>query len=166
MADMMIGEIRLMSFPKAPYGWLLCDGAQYTTSQYPDLFNRIGYTYGGSGVNFAVPDMRSRIPFHDGSGYALGQPGGTETVTLTANNLPSHNHAFVALANLAVTDTPHSQQTLLGNPPSDADWLMPGVGTPAIMSPDAVSQSGGGSPHDNCMPTLPVNFCIAYTGSQ
>src|ERR1700761_2470674 len=112
MADMMIGEIRMMGFPKAPVGWLICDGSQYATSDYPDLFNRIGYTYGGSGANFMVPDMRSRIPIHDShlGDHPLGQPGGTETVPLVADNLPPHNHIFYGVASLATFNAPQSQQ--------------------------------------------------------
>src|SRR5438067_596375 len=99
MSDPYIGEIRMFGGNFAPVGWLLCQGQILPISQYDVLFNLIGTTYGGDGQNtFALPNLASRMPVHQGSGYVLGQMAGVETVTLTRNQLPVHTHQPVAAA--------------------------------------------------------------------
>ena len=171
MAEMVIGEIRMMGFPRAPIGWLLCDGSSYPTASYGDLFGVIGYAYGGSGANFNVPDMGGRVPMHDGTGpgrsqRSIGQAGGSETVTLTADQLPAHNHSFSAVAGLADLNAPQLNQSILSNAQFDSIWMMPGKGTPEVMASQAIAMTGGNGPHDNTMPTQVINFCIAYAGDH
>ena len=93
MSTPYIGEIRIFAGNFAPVGWLLCQGQLLPISQYDVLFNLIGTTYGGDGQNtFALPNLASRIPYHQGSGYVLGQQGGAEDVTLTVSQIPQHSH--------------------------------------------------------------------------
>jgi microcystin-dependent protein len=145
----------------APVGWLLCQGQLLPISQYDVLFNLIGTTYGGDGQNtFAVPSLASRIPYHQGSGYALGQMGGVEEVTLTQQQTPAHTHT-------ANANTPNANQP----GPAGNVW---GAGTlsrytssqPAntTMNPAALSPAGGSQPHENMPPFLCLNFIIATEG--
>src|SRR6187399_3074015 len=99
MAEPFLGEIRLMSFGFAPKGWAFCNGQFLPINQNQALFSLLGTTYGGNGqTNFALPDLRGRIPVHSGQGpglsnSSLGETGGTEAVTLTVAQLPRHSHA-------------------------------------------------------------------------
>src|SRR4029077_7146235 len=93
MSSPFIGEIRMFGGNFAPVGWAFCDGSLIPISENDALFNLIGTTYGGDGQNtFALPDLRSRIPLHVGPGFALGQSGGVESVTLTTSQIPAHSH--------------------------------------------------------------------------
>src|SRR5205085_5882030 len=104
MSQPYIGEIRLFAGNFPPAGWMLCQGAILPISEYETLFNLIGTTYGGDGQStFALPDLQSRIPVHQGTGsagtpYTLAQTGGVEQVTLTTQQIPSHTHTFLASA--------------------------------------------------------------------
>src|SRR5438093_4597758 len=93
MSQPYYGEIRIFPGNFAPAGWAVCDGSLLSISDYDVLFNLIGTTYGGDGqTTFALPDLRSRAPVHQGSGFVIGQAGGVETVTLTVNQIPVHSH--------------------------------------------------------------------------
>src|SRR5437763_3990474 len=93
MSSPFIGEIRMFAGNFAPVGWAFCNGAILPIDQNDALFNLIGTTYGGDGqTTFALPDLQSRVPIHVGPGFALGQSGGVETVTLTTNQIPAHSH--------------------------------------------------------------------------
>ena len=97
MAQPYVGEIRMFAGNFAPAGWAFCDGRVLPISEFETLFNLIGTTYGGDGQEtFALPDMRGRVPVHQGSGFTLAQTGGVETVTLTTEQIPDHSHAFTA----------------------------------------------------------------------
>src|SRR4051812_17720286 len=97
MSDPYIGEIRMFGGTFAPVGWALCDGSLLSINQYDTLFNLIGTTYGGDGqMNFAVPDLRSRVPMHQGNRHMLGEIGGSEIVTLSVSELPAHTHVLLA----------------------------------------------------------------------
>lgn len=160
MSDPYIGEIRMFGGNFAPVGWLLCQGQLVSISDYDTLFNLIGTTYGGDGQStFALPNLQSRMPMHQGSGYQLGQVGGVESVTLNTNQLPVHTHAPVA--NTAATGpspngqfwasfirTMYSPQT----PPSDP------------LAGNALTPAGGNQPHDNMSPYLVINFIISLYG--
>src|SRR5579859_6106969 len=98
MSSPFIGEIRMFAGNFAPVGWAFCNGALMDIAQNDALFNLIGTTYGGDGqTTFALPDLQSRIPVHVGPGFALGQTGGVETVTLTTNQIPAHSHVPTCL---------------------------------------------------------------------
>src|SRR6516164_5841786 len=99
MSSPFVGEIRMFAGNFAPVGWAFCNGALAPISQYDTLFNLIGTTYGGDGVNtFALPNLQSRVPVHVGPGFALGQTGGAETVTLNTSQIPAHSHVPLALS--------------------------------------------------------------------
>jgi microcystin-dependent protein len=159
MSNPYIGEIRMFGGNFAPVGWLLCQGQILPISEYDVLFNLIGTTYGGDGQeNFALPNLQSRMPVHQGSGFVLGQVGGVESVTLTRNQLPVHTHAPVA--NTAAA----------GTSPSNQFWAayaktMYSTATPVTpMAGGALSYSGGSQPHENMSPYQVVNFIIATEG--
>src|SRR5690348_7041285 len=100
MGQPYIGMLLLVPYNFAPVGWAMCDGSLQAISSNDALFNLIGTTFGGDGQNtFALPDLRGRTPVHVGPGFVLGQSGGQETVTLTVNQLPAHNHLALASAN-------------------------------------------------------------------
>src|SRR3954468_3209547 len=97
MSNPYVGEIRMFGGNFAPAGWALCQGQLMSIAQNDVLFNLIGTTYGGDGqTTFALPDLRGRVPIHQGTGFVLGQTAGTPDVTLTVNQIPGHNHPPVA----------------------------------------------------------------------
>ncbi|GFN33781.1 phage tail protein [Paenibacillus xylaniclasticus] len=161
-----IGEIRMFAGNFAPSGWHICDGSILPISENEALFSLIGTTYGGDGqTTFALPDLRGRVPVGQGMNsatgttYTLGQKAGTETVTLTSNELPAHIHGVVASS--AVT-TSHPQGAVWGTGDT-VQYVAPSTsGAPMLAS--AVSVAGGGQPHDNMMPYLPIGYIIALEG--
>src|SRR5262250_139057 len=99
MSGPFVGEIRMFAGNFAPAGWSFCNGALLPIDQNPTLFQLIGTTYGGDGqTTFALPDLQSRVPVHVGPGFALGQSGGVESVTLTTSQIPAHSHPPRCLA--------------------------------------------------------------------
>ena len=170
MSTPYVGEIRLFPYNFAPNGWFDCDGRLLPISEYDVLYSLVGTVYGGDGVNtFALPDLRGRVPIHQGTGpgmgtYVLGQLAGTETVTLLPNELPAHSHAFYAADSAASSAAP-SGTLQLGSVSGDTLYTN---NTPGIASGDlaatAVGSAGGSQPHDNTMPTLTARFCIAWAG--
>ena len=161
MSTPYIGEIRMFAGNFAPVGWLLCQGQLLPISQYDVLFNLIGTTYGGDGQNtFALPNLASRIPYHQGSGYVLGQMGGAETVTLTTNQIPAHSHSLNADENSGTELSPANNVLAQTQNP-----LMYRSITPSLaMNGNSVTSDGGGQPHDNMVPFLTINFIIATEG--
>src|SRR4051812_23554742 len=106
MAQPYVGEIRMFAGNFAPAGWMFCEGQLLPISENETLFQLIGTTYGGDGeVTFALPDLRGRLNIHQGAGFILAETGGTETVTLTAQQIPVHTHAMLASSNTATTPT-------------------------------------------------------------
>src|SRR5438552_10310906 len=100
MGQPFVGEIRIFAGNFAPAGWMICDGQLLPISENDTLFNLIGTTYGGDGQEtFALPDLQGRFPLHQGQGpgisqnYIIGEEAGVETVTLTNQQIPAHNHA-------------------------------------------------------------------------
>lgn len=160
MAQPYVGEIRMFAGNFAPAGWMLCEGQLLPISENETLFNLIGTTYGGDGQNtFALPDLRGRIPVHQGNGMVLAEMGGVEEVTLTVNQIPAHTHPWLASGAAASAKTP------VGNLPAVAQGdLYTTDFTPANMSPQAVSFVGGSQPHTNMQPYLCINFIISLFG--
>lgn len=172
MSTPFIGEIRMFAFGSrgAPQGWQACDGSLLAIAEHDALFALIGTTYGGDGMaTFGVPDLRGRVPIHQGTGpglsnYVIGQRSGSETVTLLPTQMPAHSHTFVATTAAATTGTPGagvipgavSGQTMYATTTTGA--------TPFTASPQTMSLAGGSQSHENCMPTLTVQFCIALFG--
>lgn len=170
MTQPFVGEIRLFPYNFAPDGWFDCDGGIYAISQYETLFDLIGTTYGGDGVNtFAVPDLRGRVPIHQGAGpglstYVLGQMAGTETVTLVPNQIPAHSHTLYAVDAAGSSGTPDATLQL-GSVSGDVLYTNDIGGLANVdMAATAVGPAGGSQPHDNTMPTLTARFCIAWAG--
>ncbi|MES2987574.1 MAG: tail fiber protein [Pseudomonadota bacterium] len=171
MSQPYVGEIRLLPYGRgAPSGWLPCNGSLESISEYEVLFTLIGTTYGGDGqTTFQLPDMRGRIPIHQGTGaglspYSLGQVSGSEGVTLTVAQMGSHFHLATASLAPATSNTPTGNipaAGIIGEPFYDSQ---PSSGTTSNLAPNAVSMTGVGLPHDNMGPTLGLQYCIATVG--
>jgi microcystin-dependent protein len=171
--DNFLGEIRLFAGNFPPRGWAFCDGALMAIAQNDALFALLGTTYGGDGQStFALPDLRGRVPLHQGSlagnNYVIGQRAGVESVTLTPDQLPAHNHS--ASASTAPPPPTGSGINLTGPgayvpaaPAKPRFYAPAGSGTVA-MSPQAIQPAGGNQPHDNMAPFLAVSFIIALEG--
>ena len=161
MAQPYVGEIRMFAGNFAPAGWLFCEGQLLPISENETLFQLIGTTYGGDGEStFALPDLRGRIPIHQGSGFILAETGGAEEITLTVNQIPAHSHALLGAA------VNGSQVN-----PSNALLASSTVITPyavetanAAMAPTAIGPVGGSQPHTNFQPYLCVDFIISLFG--
>jgi microcystin-dependent protein len=174
MADPFVAEIRIFPFNFAPKGWAFCNGQILPLSQNTALFSLLGTTYGGDGKsNFALPNMQGNVPIHTGSNqpgpglsvYALGETGGSETVTLLQSEIPAHSHSFnVGTQDNADVQVP-SPSRILGKS-AGAFAYVPGSPAPPLtqMNPQMLSPSGGDQPHNNMQPYLTLNFCIALQG--
>jgi microcystin-dependent protein len=161
MANPYVGEIRMFAGNFAPVGWMFCDGQLLAIAENDTLFALIGTTYGGDGqTTFGLPDLRGRIPIHRGSSHVLAQAGGTETVTLTVQQMPAHTHALEGSSSPA---DPLSSPggSLLADAGANSIYG-PSVGT--AMSTQAVSTNGGNGPHDNMAPYQCVSFIISLFG--
>lgn len=165
MATPYVGEIRMMANNFPPAGWARCDGSLLSISENETLFQLIGTTYGGDGQNtFAVPDLRGRLPIHQGTGPGLttriiGQSFGTESVTLTTNQIPQHNHALLLSGTAANASSPASNT--IAN--ATANLYIRDV-TSDNMNANSLAMSGGNQPHENRMPSLAINFVISLFG--
>lgn len=169
MSEPYIGEIRLFGFNRIPSGWQACDGTLLAISQYDALYTLLGTTFGGDGQStFGVPDLRGRLPIHQGQGpglsnYVMGQMAGTENVTLTTAQMPQHTHSLMASTNVGAEMSPNGN--VIGST-ADQELYVPNT-SGQVSSPlngGALMPAGGGQPHENCMPTLVVNYCIATNG--
>jgi microcystin-dependent protein len=161
MAQPYVGEIRMFGGNFAPAGWLFCDGSLQSISENETLFQLIGTTYGGDGqTTFALPDLRSRVPIHQGSGFTLAQTGGAENVTLTVNQIPAHTHPMIASSNSGNTTSPTN--AILTN---DTQVTMYFSDPPTQnMNTAAIGAAGGNQPHTNIQPYLCVSFIISLYG--
>jgi microcystin-dependent protein len=165
MSQPYVGEIRLFAGNFAPNGWAFCDGQLLSIAENEVLFDLIGTTYGGDGVNtYALPDLRGRVPVHQGnsgqSNYVIGQNGGVENVTLAANQMPQHRHAMLASTSPAAAT--HGPSEVLG---SSATMHLYGSGTPNMaMDPNAITPVGGNQPHDNMPPFVALSFIVSLFG--
>lgn len=168
MADPFVAEVRIFPFNFPPKGWAFCDGQLLPLSQNTALFSLLGTTYGGDGKsNFALPNMQGNACMHPGQGpglslHDLGETGGSQTVTLLESEIPSHNHGMNA------QNAPTSQVA----DPTGATFARPASGnlfttnltSPVNMASNALAPAGGDQPHNNMMPYLTLNFCIALQG--
>lgn len=161
MAQPYVGEIRMFGGNFAPAGWMFCEGQTLDISENETLFQLIGTTYGGDGQStFSLPDLRGRIPVHQGNGFILAETGGAESVTLTVAQIPSHSHALTA------TSTPGTQSSPAGNRLAQSRNIAPYINEPpqGTFSATAVGPSGGTEPHSNMQPYLCVSFIISLFG--
>lgn len=159
MAEPFLSEIRLMSFVFAPKGWALCNGQVLPINQNQALFSLLGTTFGGDGrVNFALPDLRGRVPIHVGNGHTLGERGGESAHTLSIGEMPMHTHQLRGSASDAdvvlPTDNVVARSSQLYGPP---DQL-------TALHPSSTGTVGGSQPHLNMQPFLTLSFCIALQG--
>ena len=166
MANPFIGEIRMFGGNFAPAGWMFCDGRYLPISEYETLFNLIGTTYGGDGQQtFALPDLRGRLPMHQGQGpgtgpHTIGEKGGVENVTLLASQLPAHSHQLSASSTAALASAGPS-----GVLAASGTTQFYGSGQPsADMAAGAVTAQGGNQPHSNMAPFQTVSFIISLFG--
>lgn len=161
-----LGTIMLFGGNFAPRGWVFCNGQLLSIANDSALFALLGTTYGGDGqTTFAVPDLRSRVPIHQGQGpglsnYIMGQQAGTETVTLTSNQIPSHTHAVGVSSSDASTGTPSPSVTL----GVAAGEIYIADAADGAMNAQSIGLAGGSQPHDNLQPYLALNYVIATEG--
>jgi microcystin-dependent protein len=140
---------------------MFCEGQLLPISENETLFQLIGTTYGGDGQStFALPDLRGRIPLHQGNGFILGETGGAETITLTVPQIPAHSHPMLATTIVANDATP-AQNVLAQTGTFDGYQSSPPT---AAMAAQSISSVGGSQPHDNFQPYLCVNFIISLFG--
>src|SRR5215469_15416691 len=162
MSGPFVGEIRMFAGNFAPAGWAFCNGALVPIDQNPTLFQLIGTTYGGDGQNnFALPNLQSRVPVHVGPGFALGQSGGVETVTLTTSQIPAHSHVPQSNSTQSAAAGPGNNVWAIPNP---SVTMYSNVAPSLAMDPGAVGSAGGSQPHDNMIPFLVINFIISLFG--
>jgi microcystin-dependent protein len=161
MAQPYVGEVRIFAGNFAPAGWNFCDGSLLSISENETLFQLIGTTYGGDGQStFAVPDLRGRIPLHQGNGFSLAQSGGVEQVTLTTQQIPSHTHA------MAAAGVGGDQVSPAGNALANSFNVTPYINdvAGAAMANTAITPTGGSQPHDNFQPYICINYIISLFG--
>ena len=170
MADQFLAEIRIFPFNFAPTGWAFCNGQILPISQNTALFSLLGTTYGGNGQStFALPNMISSAPMQPGQGpglslHDLGEQAGEEFVTLLLSELPLHPHSLMCQSqDPADQPAPSPARTFAAS--QNATAYGPSNGSPIVqMAPEALGPAGGSLPHNNMMPFLTLNFCIALQG--
>lgn len=161
MAQPYVGEIRMFAGNFAPAGWMFCEGQLLPISENETLFQLIGTTYGGDGQStFALPDLRGRLPLHQGNGFVLAETGGAEEITLTVNQIPSHSHSFLAV------DQPGGQTSPAGTLPAQSFNVVPYINdvTSGSFNAAAIDAVGGSQPHTNFQPYLCIDFIISLFG--
>jgi microcystin-dependent protein len=174
MATPFMGEIKLISWNFAPQGWAFANGQFLPINQNQALFSLLGTMYGGNGqTTFALPDLRGRVPLHQGSGFTVGQAGGEYFHTVSMSEMPAHNHFLQADATTPATSN--------ANVPAAGNWIGQTIGVPSqgsnfpvqiystsnpnnTMAPQTVTNTGGSQPHDNRQPYLGTNMIIALQG--
>jgi microcystin-dependent protein len=168
MAAPFLGEIRNFGLNFAPRGWAFCQGQLLPISQNTALFSLIGTFYGGNGTtNFALPNLQGAIPVGMGQGaglsnYDIGETGGSSTVTLVAAQLPAHTHTLPASAAAGRITVPTASSVLGATGRGAADVYA--SSSNGDMAAASVGATGSGSPHNNMMPYLVTNYCIALQG--
>ena len=163
MAEPFLSEIRLMSFNVVPKGWALCNGQLLPINQNQALFSLLGTNYGGDGrVNFALPDLRGRVPAHPGSNFILGEKTGSEAVTLLEHHLPVHTHVGKVGDALANSSSPAT--AVVGRKGRLGHDVYGAPDNLTALNAVAGGAVGGSQAHTNMQPYLTLSFCIALTG--
>lgn len=161
MAQPYVGEIRMFAGNFAPAGWMFCEGQLLPISENETLFQLIGTTYGGDGQStFALPDLRGRIPSHQGNGFILSETGGAEEITLTTNQIPAHSHSMLASTGPGSLNSPEGNVT--GESAAVKIYFADDPTT--NMNALAISPVGGSQPHTNFQPYLCISFIISLFG--
>jgi microcystin-dependent protein len=177
MSNPFVAEIRIFPFNFAPVGWAMCNGQILPISQNTALFSLLGTTYGGDGKsNFALPNLQGSVPMSFGQGPGLslrdlGETGGETTVTLLQTELPSHAHTLEATTTTGTTTVSNNSQLALATAGGGkqgaanvANFYSGGSAKATMSTTQAISPTGGNQPHNNMMPYLGLNFCIALQG--
>ncbi len=165
--DAFVGEIRLFSWGFVPRGWLPCSGGLLAISSYPTLFSLLGVQYGGDGrTTFGLPNLNGRTIVGSGTGasgtpYANGQSDGVETVALSLDQMPAHNHSVFG-ADIAGSAATPAGNVFANTPDQNAYGTQPPL---LAQGPATVGSAGGGQPHANMQPSLVLNYCIALNGT-
>jgi microcystin-dependent protein len=161
MAQPYVGEIRMFAGNFAPAGWMFCEGQLLPISENETLFQLIGTTYGGDGEStFALPDLRGRIPLHQGNGFNLAQTGGAEEITLTVQQIPAHSHPMLGTTSIANDASPSNNVVAQSN--TLDPFQSTAGGSP--MAAQSINTVGGSQPHTNFQPYLCVDFIISLFG--
>jgi microcystin-dependent protein len=177
MGQPYVGEIRMFGGSFAPVGWALCNGALMPIAQFDTLYALLGTTYGGDGqTTFGLPDLQGRVPVHQGTQqgtgttYVMGERAGVESVTLTTNQMPVHNHAIFSASGsggavaVPANNTVLSDENLNPTPnPVPFAYLTNG-GTATTLATQSLTQVGGSQPHDNMQPFLTITYIISLFG--
>jgi microcystin-dependent protein len=166
MSQPYVGECRLVAFNFAPAGWMQCQGQNLPISENETLFNLIGTTYGGDGQStFNLPDLQGRTPLHFGTNqgvvFTVGEKAGVESVTLTTQQMPTHNHPLLASSVNGNSNFPQSN-VLAGNP--TFIYVKTGASPTHAMNPAAITSVGGSQPHENLQPYLTMTWIISLFG--
>jgi len=175
MSNPFLGEIRMFGFNFAPRGWAFCNGQLLSIAQNTALFSLLGTQYGGDGqTTFGLPDLRSRVPIHQGQGpglsnYVIGQKAGAESLTLSINEMPQHSHTV----SLPCSAEDATQAAAKNNYPASPASTVGGAAVNAytntfspntFMGAPTSTPAGGSQPHNNIQPYLVINYCIALQG--
>ena len=169
MSDQYVGEIRLVGFNFAQFGWAQCNGQLLSISQNTALFSLLGTQFGGDGrTTFGLPNLQGVVPMNQGNGAGLtprvmGETGGEPTVTLLQTQMPLHTHSAQAGA-ASNTDAPGPTTIFGDGGRGKPEAYAPATGSPAQMNVVAVGTAGGNQPHNNLPPYLVSNFVIALQG--
>ena len=169
MSDFFVAEIRVFSFNFPPKAWAFCNGQLMPISQNTALFSLLGTFYGGDGKStFALPDLMDSCAVGSGqspgnSERFLGEIGGSQTVTLLQTEMPAHSHNLQGALALATTSIPNANVAFAKGTGGNS-YKKPAFGATSIMAPEALALTGGSQPHNNMMPSLVLNYCIALQG--
>lgn len=167
MPEPYVGEIRMFAGNFAPNGWMFCEGQTLPISENDTLFTLIGTTYGGDGQStFNLPNLASRVPIHmgtgpDGTTYQIGEAAGTEEVTLTTQQIPSHSHVLIGTTTTGTLSDPTNN--MLSDSPNIKLYT---AQTPSqsLNNANTITPLGGSQPHENTQPFLCINFIISLFG--
>jgi microcystin-dependent protein len=179
MAEPYIGEIKIWAFDWAPRGWALCNGALLPIAQNQALYSILGTRFGGDGkVNFALPELRGRTPVGPGAAagtttpnYTMGNSGGSESVTLSSDTVPSHAHGVNAVIVAGTQLVPSGNlianvvSAKAGSTTNFSVFRPQGQWTAdAQLAAGSVETTGASAPHANMQPFAVVNFAICISG--
>jgi len=159
MGNRFLGELKIVSFNFAPQGWAMCNGQFLPINQNQALFSLLGTTFGGNGqTTFALPNLRGRVPIHQGSGHTLGEAAGSSSVTITQQTMPQHLHFEQGSSANGSSPLP------LNNVLAASNNTYTGAAGLTNLLPASLTSVGGSQPHNNMMPYLVLNWCIALQG--